>query len=313
MNDPLDISPHDDLLRARRLRDDWDFATHDPIILPQGDPPIGTSTPVLVPPYGAAILSAYVDRSDSIDWTMRVRVKAEGTNLKALRVRIFTIDRSGVPHLRPLCQWKDPTWEETDSTERCPFNPSLDDQGNLTVAVEDTIHILRSGMIDTDIDEVIVVVSAGGHGGSFTWIMGDSHPYIEILEPTKAHPAPIGHAKVPKAGAKPFLLRFRIANEGNEPLALDPSQIKLEIPDCHAGAYVLQPGDFTLHRFDPAEYWAVVTVPYYCYPGFGSNDDLSIRVTAVDLQRPRVSGRQDRSAPAHDEPGRRRCDRPRHL
>jgi len=275
------VSPYDDLVRAKRHLDSYDFASHSRIELMKGET-IGSGNQfTTLQPWGAAVLSVHPDPTEGLKYFTRVRIGAFAVKgYEAPNVRVFRINQSGKVSLTGGCDDQDPT-SDASVTEHCDYSGLTLTQGKWLLAMDELVEVKNGkGPIDGGkrlTDELIVVISAGDKPAAFRWTIGESNPYVEIISPTTSKSAQIGHGGNPASSSKPFLLKFTVSDKNNQPLMVDRELIKVDIPDCSVGSPELAAkpsassgaGDYYVHRFKPGLYMAVVTVPDRCYPVYG--------------------------------------------
>lgn len=270
--DLVGVGP-DFLRRTRRILDSWEagpsFAVQK--TLAPGDF-VASGAPAGLQAHGAAFLSVH---PDSTYGPLRVRLTPKAGS--SLRFRIFTVDPSGNATLLPGCD-QNPSGLSTD-TGSCKEKTVSDGNGGTVTLIDEMIPIPANG----DIEEVIVVASAGRKSGSFTWSLGTVVPYLAILDPLTSRPAQVGHPAAPD-GKRSFLAQFALVDENGLPLPVNETEdLVLSAPGCAAPSCVLSPdGDYTLEAFDDGVLWAVVTLPDSFYPASGSGD-FDLKVEAKDL------------------------------
>jgi hypothetical protein len=265
---PKDLGMMDDgLLRAPRIVDSYasnPYVTNKAVVvtLPKGQA-LASAQATSIAEYGAAYLSVH----PASDYgPLHIRVIPE-PGMPVPHVRIFKIE-AGVPRAVDECTVDPDGVGGTETTDGCqPLTAPVPQFAPQFSVIADAPTGSK--------DEVIVIVSAGAQPTSFTWSLGDIvDPHIQIIDPLKSHPAPVGAV----TDKRPFLVQFIALDADQNPLgALE--DIQISIPDCAATSCTLSKDDYTLTMFDGGVYWAVVTLPDSFYPA-GNTFYLDLQISA---------------------------------
>ncbi len=264
----VDVMP-DDLHRATRLLDtyscaDPNCATVNVNRLMPGqtlsspyDQPLGS--------YRAAIVSISPDPgwagSELEVWVEKKKGKP--------RVRVFTVDTSGVAKLHKQCVLGSP-----NLADECLESAAYKGKVRVPVKVDSSVH------------EILVVVSGGADPSSFTWQLGPQASELTIISPTTAKPALIG-TPGPFGVERAFLLMFTARDAAGKPYDVVTSA-NLDVlingtsiaANCPNSPQNPAPCPFTLMGMSGGSYMAVAQVPSSFYPPqpWPQTVDLEIRL-----------------------------------
>jgi Mg-chelatase subunit ChlD len=233
----------DGLLRARREMDTYDCVAvpcegANRVVRRLARGQTLSAPDVSLGRFGAAYLSVHPEPSDAA-----LRVHARVRQGKP-RFRLFAIDTRGRPLLHPAC-----TAGKVGS-EECPAGATGRD-----VDVDLSVSPAR------DVQELLLVASAGSEPAAFEWRMGPSTSRITIVSPTTAQPQDIGHG----AGRRALVLMFTATDTDGTPyLGVTARNLEVTVQGTalrRPGACPGQDCPFALLRAAGGAYMAVVRVP----------------------------------------------------
>jgi hypothetical protein len=185
------------------------------------------------------------------------------------RVRVFTVDTSGVAKLHKQCVLGSP-----NVADECLESAAY--KGKVRVPVK----------VDASVHEILVVVSGGSDPSSFTWQLGPQASELTIISPTTASPALIG-SPGPFGDERAFMLMFTARDSAGKPydvvtsanldVLIDGTSITANCPNSPQNP---APCPFTLLGMSGGSYMAVVQVPSSFYPPqpWPQTVDLEIRL-----------------------------------
>ena len=185
------------------------------------------------------------------------------------RVRVFTVNTSGVATLHPQCTSPMPGLADDCS-------PSAANLGKVRVPVK----------VTATTQEILLVVSGGSDPSSFRWQFGPEESELTIISPTAGKPALIG-APAPFGDERAFVLMFTARDAAGKPYDIvNSSNLDVLVGgtsiagNCPSSPQSPAPCPFTLLGMSGGSYMAVVQVPpdlYFPTP-WPKTLDLEIRL-----------------------------------
>ncbi len=250
---PGGVQVCDGLRRTKRQYDLVDYATATMDLLPIDGAKTGVAP---MAPFGANAVSVGVDPAVWGGQTLRMRLSTFEASKP--RLRLFRVD-GGTPV--PLCG--------TSPEFECTFTANADN---------DQLVLNSLVAIGPNTTEILAIGGTDSNPASFDFVASKIDVDLQLVEPSQALVAQIGH---PTGERRSFMIKLGAFDEDGQPVAFDRDDLSVEVTGCAAASCTLTLDENTpFVALTGGYYFIGATLPADFYPA-ATAGTLGLSVTAA--------------------------------